>query len=246
MPHLDHLLDINSDAPEPLLLSYQRMHWRNLLDVNKVMPEHLVSRRWISLAPTTGPRCYLQFSLSESVVRFVPFLPGVIFPNSLPLASWLFELLPSPLLLFCNSLPLLSLLYILLSSPPVVSCNLFPLVSLPYASLPSPPTVLFLSLLYALLHSSTSAAVTLTLRRIMSYIYGAPILDVSRSHTTTQHSRYYSSGRVISSSQRPLPDNTRYSQQTNIHAPGGIRNHDLSRRTASELRVRPRGHWDWH
>ena len=29
----------------------------------------------------------------------------------------------------------------------------------------------------------------LTLRRLMSYIYGAPILDVSRSHTTTQHSR---------------------------------------------------------
>ena len=29
----------------------------------------------------------------------------------------------------------------------------------------------------------------LTLRWIMSYIYGAPILDVSRSHTTTQHSR---------------------------------------------------------
>jgi len=30
--------------------------------------------------------------------------------------------------------------------------------------------------------------VTLTLRRLMSYIYGAPILDVSRSHTTMQHS----------------------------------------------------------
>jgi len=29
----------------------------------------------------------------------------------------------------------------------------------------------------------------LTLRRLMSYIYVAPILDVSRSHTTTQHSR---------------------------------------------------------
>jgi len=29
----------------------------------------------------------------------------------------------------------------------------------------------------------------LTLKRLMSYIYGAPILDVSRSHTTTQHSR---------------------------------------------------------
>jgi len=31
--------------------------------------------------------------------------------------------------------------------------------------------------------------IPLTLRRLMSYIYGAPILDVSRSHTMTQHSR---------------------------------------------------------
>ena len=30
---------------------------------------------------------------------------------------------------------------------------------------------------------------SLTLRWLMSYIYGAPIIDVSRSHTTTQHSR---------------------------------------------------------
>jgi len=30
---------------------------------------------------------------------------------------------------------------------------------------------------------------SLTLRRLMSYIYGAPILDVSRSHTMTQRSR---------------------------------------------------------
>jgi len=34
---------------------------------------------------------------------------------------------------------------------------------------------------------------------------------------------------VISSSQRPLSDNTQHSQQTNIHASGGIRTHDLSR-----------------
>ena len=33
------------------------------------------------------------------------------------------------------------------------------------------------------------ASRNLTLRLLMSYIYGAPILDVSRSHTTTQHSR---------------------------------------------------------
>ena len=30
---------------------------------------------------------------------------------------------------------------------------------------------------------------SLTVRLLMSYIYGAPILDVSRSHTTTHHSR---------------------------------------------------------
>jgi len=40
---------------------------------------------------------------------------------------------------------------------------------------------------------------------------------------------------VISSSQRPLPDNTRHSQQTNIHAPGGIRTQDLSRRVDKPL-----------
>ena len=28
--------------------------------------------------------------------------------------------------------------------------------------------------------------------------------------------------------------------------PGGIRTHDLSRREASDLRLRPRGYWDRH
>ena len=51
---------------------------------------------------------------------------------------------------------------------------------------------------------------------------------------------------MISPSQRPLPDNTQHSQQTNIHAPGGIRTHDRSRRAAVDLRLRPRGHWDRH
>ena len=49
---------------------------------------------------------------------------------------------------------------------------------------------------------------------------------------------------MISPSQRPLPDNTQHSQQTNIHALGGIRTHDLSRRAAVDLRLRPSGHWD--
>jgi hypothetical protein len=37
-------------------------------------------------------------------------------------------------------------------------------------------------------------------------------------HTQTHHTRWDSSGRVISPSQRPLPDNTQHSQQTDIHA----------------------------
>ena len=39
------------------------------------------------------------------------------------------------------------------------------------------------------LHVSSIRVKSLTFRLLMSYIYGAPILDVSRSHTTTQHSR---------------------------------------------------------
>ena len=39
------------------------------------------------------------------------------------------------------------------------------------------------------LHVSSIRVKSLTLGLLMSYIYGTPILDVSRSHTTTQHSR---------------------------------------------------------
>ena len=42
---------------------------------------------------------------------------------------------------------------------------------------------------YHFLHVSRIRVKSLTFRLLMSYIYGAPILDVSRSHTTTQHIR---------------------------------------------------------
>ena len=45
---------------------------------------------------------------------------------------------------------------------------------------------------------------------------GLLIHEVPRSHTTTHHSRHDSSGRMISSSQRPLPDSTQHSQQTSM------------------------------
>ena len=57
------------------------------------------------------------------------------------------------------------------------------------------------------------------------------------------HTQRRTSGRVITPSHRPLPDNTQHSQQTNIHASGGIRTHNLSMRAAADPRLRPRDHW---
>ena len=52
------------------------------------------------------------------------------------------------------------------------------------------PICYFLALLdQHFLHVSRIRVKSLTLRLLMSYIYGAPILDVSRSHTMTHHSR---------------------------------------------------------
>ena len=53
------------------------------------------------------------------------------------------------------------------------------------------PICYLLALLRAhnFLHVSRIRVKLLTFRRLMSYTYGAPILNVSRSHTTTQHSR---------------------------------------------------------
>jgi hypothetical protein len=65
---------------------------------------------------------------------------------------------------------------------------------------------------------------------------GFLIVEVSRS-----------SERVIGPSQKHLPDNThtQHSQETDIHASGGIRNGNPSKRAAVDPRPRPRGHWDW-
>jgi hypothetical protein len=52
-----------------------------------------------------------------------------------------------------------------------------------------PMSYLLALLAHDFLHVSRIRVKSLTLRLLMSYKYGAPILDVSRSHTTTQHSR---------------------------------------------------------
>jgi len=69
----------------------------------------------------------------------------------------------------------------------------------------------------------------------------ASILSRIRSNTQTHHTRWDSSGRVISSSQRPLADNTQHSERQTSMPPGGIRTHDPSKRAAADLRLSPRG-----
>jgi hypothetical protein len=74
--------------------------------------------------------------------------------------------------------------------------------------------------------------------------YGLLVHEVFLITHNDAHSRYHSSGRVISPSQSPLPDNKQHTQQTNIQDPGEIRPHVRSRQAAVDLRLGPRGHWD--
>jgi hypothetical protein len=60
----------------------------------------------------------------------------------------------------------------------------------------------------------------------------APHIEL-RDHTETHHTRYGSGG-VISPTQRPLPDKTQHSQETDAHAPGGIRSYNPKRRGTAD------------
>jgi len=53
------------------------------------------------------------------------------------------------------------------------------------------------------------------------------------------HTRWDSSGRVISPTQRSLPENTQYSQETHIRVPSGIRTQNSSKQRAADPRLRP-------
>jgi hypothetical protein len=70
-----------------------------------------------------------------------------------------------------------------------------------------------------------------------------PFYEVPRSHLDTLHSLVLL-WMSTSQTQRPLPDNTQHSQQTDIHVPGGIRTCNTSKQSAIDQRLRPRGHWD--
>jgi hypothetical protein len=75
-------------------------------------------------------------------------------------------------------------------------------------------------------------------------IMGQSLLFGAASRSQTHHTRYDSSGRVISPSQIPLPTNTQHSQATDIHATGGIRTRNPNNRAATYARLKsawPRG-----
>jgi hypothetical protein len=81
-------------------------------------------------------------------------------------------------------------------------------------------------------------------RRNSPYQTRTSSLSRLHDHTQTHHTRQYYSGRVISPTQRLLPDDTHHSQETDIHASGGIRTLNPSKRAAADVRHRSRGHWD--
>jgi len=75
-----------------------------------------------------------------------------------------------------------------------------------------------------------------------SHIY-VEIVGCTNVAFLEQHSN--NSGTMIRrSSQRPLSNNTKYSQETHIRAPDGIRTHNPSKRAVADPCLRPRGHWD--
>ena len=68
-------------------------------------------------------------------------------------------------------------------------------------------------------------------------------LGLHRVEVSRLHSRHATAGRVIVPWQRQLPDdNTQHFQETDIHAPGGIRIHNPRQRAAADPRLTPRGH----
>jgi len=62
---------------------------------------------------------------------------------------------------------------------------------------------------------------------------GLFLIEASQLHTT-HHTLSDSSGRVISPTRRPLPDNTQHSQQTDIRAPGEIRTRNPNKWAAAD------------
>jgi len=93
------------------------------------------------------------------------------------------------------------------------------------------------------------------MRRSITYKYFVLIFGATASsgpqHTHSRgfkftHDAPQSVGLLSINDQLVAENKTQHSQQTTIHATGGIRIHTLSMRAAADQRLRPRGHWDRH
>jgi len=75
-----------------------------------------------------------------------------------------------------------------------------------------------------------------------------PWLPNSWSFQITQNNALQSVGLLWTSDHLVAESSTwrHTTPTTNIHTPAGIQTHDLNRRAAADLRLRPRGHWDQH
>ena len=74
---------------------------------------------------------------------------------------------------------------------------------------------------------------------------GRLFLEVSRSHTQWHSTVGWTPLDEGSAHRRDLYLTTQQSQETDIHAPDGIRTRNSSRRPAIDPRLRPLGHCDW-
>jgi hypothetical protein len=89
-------------------------------------------------------------------------------------------------------------------------------------------------------HCAINASFVLSLSQYVFYLLTAGVYGYCcTSHIP--HSVEDSSGRVISPIEGPLPETT---LTTDIHAPGGIRTRNRSKRAAANSRLSPRGHRD--
>ena len=95
------------------------------------------------------------------------------------------------------------------------------------------------------LHVSRIRVESLTLRQLMSYKYMEHLFLMFLDHTQWRSTVGRTPLDEWSARRRDLYLTTHDTHNRQISMPpGGIRTHDLSRRAAADLRLRPRGHWD--
>jgi hypothetical protein len=97
--------------------------------------------------------------------------------------------------------------------------------------------------------NATPQTVNPTEHNILSRFYGTLVNAISKTNTAFPKPNFTELINVAwhyvrISCTESRPESAKLTLTTDIHASGGIRTHNLSRRAAADLRLRPRGHWD--